>query len=377
MDNPSPSLSHLLDQAVAGDPQAIQNVLLYLNSTNPDLRHMMQTALHAAHNDGLWRRLLHCVAHDCWPQPEALAPQASKGGARGEQKTPPPAGRSFTSARLPQSIIEAFVVDSSFDPESEMEVKQGVLLPALDDADQLIRWAAGYLLGLRGSLHAIPALEEILSTPPQASGALTPDQRVRWQLRAVQSLEVLNDDACGAPLITALASPERTVHHAAGQAITELGRKAEPALLHALHHDNPHVRWHAARALGQIGDLRALGPLTEGLYDDNQEVRWTTARVLANLDAPAIPAILQVLCTQPINEPLRQSAYHALNSMACLRQPEIHAYLAPIMDVLRQQNAISIISLDAPMIAQRMLAGWTNIAALYSEPPGRDQRHIY
>jgi HEAT repeat protein len=370
----SPSLSHLIDQATAGELEAIQNLLRRLNSANPDLRHMMQAALHAAHNTGLWRRLLFCVGHDCWPATNQKGELVKPVAAR---LSPAPAENQAAGPRVIQSITEVFVLEAAQAAEGELEVKQAVLLPALEDADPLTRWAAAYLLGLRGNLRAAPVLDEILSSTCRETDCLNVEQCIHWQLRAIQALAGLNDVVCGPPLIKGLASPERTVHHAAGAAINELGRLAEPALLNALHHPDAHVRWHAARALGQIGDPRAVDILAEGLYDDRQDVRWTAARVLAYLDAPAIPSILKVLCAQPVSEPLRQSAYHALNSMACLHTAEISVYMEPLLDALRRQSAISTIAVEAPVIAQRMLAEWKNVAPLYN-PPGarREERHI-
>jgi HEAT repeat protein len=38
--------------------------------------------------------------------------------------------------------------------------------------------------------------------------------------------------------------------------------------------DNSSVRWAAARALGDIGDLETIGPLTGAFKDVNSGVRW-------------------------------------------------------------------------------------------------------
>jgi HEAT repeat protein len=399
MVNNSPSLSQLIEQAIAGEPEAIRNVMQYLNAANPDLRKMMQGALHATDDERLWQRMLFCIGHECWP---VLAEdgQTFQSPAQPAHSLYTLSNQSIVSRGL-QSIVEVYVVDTGPSAERELELKLGVLLPALESPEALNRWAAAYVLGLRGNLRAVPVLDEIITTTCEVESALTAqksghapaggprtktpaeaeelslDQCVRWQLRAVQALETLNDIACGPPLVKALANPQRVVHHAAGQALAELGRSAEPALLNALHFPDPHVRWHAARALGQIGDLRAIDTLAEGLYDDNQEVRWTTARVLANLDGPAIPAILQILVRHPVNEPLRQTAFHALNGMSGLHQPEIQAYLKPLLDELRRPSAAATSSTDAPMIAQRLLADWKNLAPLYTTPPAkREDRHL-
>jgi HEAT repeat protein len=360
MANSPSSLNDLVANATAGDSAAIHNILAYLNAANPDLRHMVQAVLHASHDPDLWGQLLQCAAHECWPDP-TVNPDDSDQDIQPQQIV--------IGARAQQSIVEAFVVDTSSTPEQEMEAKLAVLLPALESSERFLHWAAAYILGLRGNLRAVMVLDEILSSDCQPASDLPRDQCLHWQLKAIQALAAMNDTTCGPPLVKALASPQRTVHHAASQAISDLGRCAEPALLHAAQHPDAHVRWHAARALGQIGDLRTIDILADGLDDESQEVRWVTARVLGNLDVPAIPAILNRLVAHEISEPLRQSAFHALNSMYGLRQPEIFAYLKPLLDVLNRRTAISITAVEVPMIARRLLNDWKNVSPLYAAPP--------
>ena len=52
----------MLRQAVAGDESAAQEVLQYLGSANPDLRHLMQRVLHEHGDEQLWFQLLKCMA---------------------------------------------------------------------------------------------------------------------------------------------------------------------------------------------------------------------------------------------------------------------------------------------------------------------------
>ena len=219
-----------------------------------------------------------------------------------------------------------------------MKIKAAVLYEAL--TWKQLRAATGYLLGLRGDLRAIPILEEMVQSQAQ--------KVAMW---AIEALAALNNELCGQPLVVALACDRQELHRAAQRALGELGHKAEPALVAALDHPDSHIRWHAARTLGQIGDDRAVDALASGLYDENEAVRWTSARVLANLEAAAIPAILGVLCCHPITEPLRQAAYHALHSMPS-RQTQV--YLQPLLQVLRSPGA----SVAAPALANRMLAEW-------------------
>jgi HEAT repeat protein len=118
-----------------------------------------------------------------------------------------------------------------------------------------------------------------------------------------------------------------------------------------LQHPNSHVRWHAARGLGQIGDTQAIEVLAEGLFDENQSVRWVTARVLASLNSTAIPAILNVLTRNRLSEPFRQAVHHALHAMPSRLTQE---YLQPLLLALRSPAA----NVEAPRQAQRMLLDW-------------------
>ena len=332
---PDPTQLSLIQRAIQGDAQAVQNVLQYLNAASPDLRHIIQAQLHQTGDTRIWQHLLYCLGHGCWQIDETPSPNLP---------------HSETSQRGFQTIVEVFVIDEN---EQEAADKMQVLRSALSDPDADLRIAAAYLLGLRGEIDALSLLEAMLQSPG-----------LEWQLRAAQALAALNDERCGAPLVAALSAGRGTpLHHAAGKALSELGICAEPALLQSLHHPDNHVRWHAARLLGQIGDPRAVDVLVTGLWDEDQQVRWATARVLANLDMPAVPAILEALSHQPLTEEFRQAAFHALHSMTNQATQE---YLQPLLRVLGSPATRSA----ASPIAQQLLAGWS------SHVPQREERNL-
>lgn len=313
--------AELLHRALEGDVQAANRALQYLSSNDHNLRRLMQETLYDVNDSRVWRHLLRCLALRRW----------------GDQQDCDRRSDPLASQRIDRSIVEVFIEDAG---ETDKLAKETILRNGLDDPEMHIRQACAYLLGMRGELEAIPQLAETIETGD-----------LQWQLRAIEALVALKDERCGPPLVRALAMDRDQLHHAAQRALGELGSLAVPAWMQALGNSNSHIRWHAARGLGEVGDARSVQLLAEGLYDENHAVRWASARVLARLDAVAVPAILTVLSRQKLTEPFRQAVYHALHSMVSTRTQE---RLRPLLHALHGAAA----NVEAPAVAQRLLATW-------------------
>jgi HEAT repeat protein len=325
-----------LQRAAEGDLKAAAGVMSYLTSSIRDLRTLMQTALHETGDEQIWRCLLTWLALGAWgdwTQSEVTTPRVLDW-----QEPVQGAGA--------HAIIEAFTNDHV---DAERALKQGVLQQGLA-AEGRVRQAAACVLGLRGDASALPALEQIIrdvtQVPLKRRGPVGD-----WSILAVEALAATNDPRCGPPLLCALAEGHGELHRAANRALRDLGATAADTLVEGLNHPDSHVRWHAARALGQIGNPRGIETLVEGLHDEHPAVRWATASVLANLDAQAIPYILRSLIRRPMTEPFRQAVYHALHAM-----PSRHTrlYLQPLLEALQGPAA----GVQGPAIAQKMLAEW-------------------
>jgi HEAT repeat protein len=174
---------------------------------------------------------------------------------------------------------------------------------------------------------------------------------LRWQLRVIRALGAQKDSRCAAPLLKLLVEGEPELHRQAGRSLMNLGEAARGTWLSVLDHPDSHIRWHAARGLGQIGAMQSAPILAEGLRDEEFVVRWASADVLAQLGEAAVPATLAMLTRHELEGQFRQAAIHALHGV---RSQRVQERLKPLLDALRGLNA----GVEAPMLAQRLLAEW-------------------
>jgi hypothetical protein len=318
-----PSEVEFLEQALAGDDSAVNKIFLYLSSANLNLRQIMQESIHDMSSTDLWQHMLSCLTIQCWEDQR-------DSDRRVDQEA---------SQRIDQSITEIFTQDEY---EGEQFVKEAVLREALYDPRPEIRYGAAYLLGLRGDKEMIPLLEEILDTAVKS-----------WKVRAVRALGAIYDERSAMPLIKALAMDRGPLHSEAKQALRALGPLAEKAWVEALNHPDSHIRWHAARGLGDPSDTRSLQLLAEGLLDENREVRWASADALARIGPPAVPPTMAVISQCTLTTPVRQAAYHALHGVFSRRLRE---RLKPLLEALQSPAG----NVEAPAIAQRLLGEWEN-----------------
>jgi HEAT repeat protein len=111
-----------------------------------------------------------------------------------------------------------------------------------------------------------------------------------WLTRGdLDALEALGPLALP-PLINRLHSQNNAVSAHAADILALLGAPAVEALIRALSDPDPFVRQQAARALGEIGDARAVKPLLLALSDRAQVVRTAAVAALLKGDDPDILA---------------------------------------------------------------------------------------
>jgi hypothetical protein len=313
--------ANLLMCAVNGDIQSINSTFAYLSSTNPGLCKMMQETIHDLGDDEVWCFLLRYFATHRTTNHQNCDRRSDR----------------EASKRIDQAIIEVFSNDVNV---AEVSEKEFVLIKGLDNTEPMIRKAAAYLAGLRGNQEAIPILGDIIK-----------NDTIDWQMRAVKALAAVDDQACVPPLVMALTIDREILHREARRALHHMGGKAKAAWMELLQHPDSHIRWEAARGLGEIGDASAAPILAEGMLDENYAVRWATADVLGSLGEDAVPATLTILCRFPITEASRQAAYHALHGIADSRVQE---RIKLLVEALRNPAA----NASVPVVAHRLLMAW-------------------
>jgi HEAT repeat protein len=117
-------------------------------------------------------------------------------------------------------------------------------------------------------------------------------------------------------LIDMLASKDGPTRQKARKTLVALGKPAVSSLNSTLQNSRlDHVRWEAAKALGAIGDTRAIPRLVKALEDSDHDVAWLAAEALRKFKKAAWPPLLRVLIKSGSDSgSLRQGAHHVFRN---------------------------------------------------------------
>ena len=113
-------------------------------------------------------------------------------------------------------------------------------------------------------------------------------------------------------LLILLESKDDKVRIEARESLVFMKEKAVPSLIFALGNSPIHkVRWEAAKALGAIGNVKAIPALVKALNDPESDVAWLAAEALKNFRKAAWPELLRALVSQGTDSVLlRHGAHH-------------------------------------------------------------------
>jgi HEAT repeat protein len=197
------------------------------------------------------------------------------------------------------------------DPSSIQPLKGTVesLVACLDRRDPTMRKSAAQLLGKIGDARAKKALVETLSdgNPDvvQAAGealaklgwkpARSAAGAAFWVSQGEWGLCVKIGAIAVPSLVAALNDRHQGRRDGARQALVRIGAPAVEPLLDALVGGARPVRASAARALGEIGDVRAVNPLIGLLADRGEDVREAARCALVRIGGPAVGPLLAAL----------------------------------------------------------------------------------
>jgi HEAT repeat protein len=103
--------------------------------------------------------------------------------------------------------------------------------------------------------------------------------------------------------------------HDAREQLVSLGVAVLPVLYQELSSPDWHVRWEAAKALGEIGDPDAGGMLVALLQDDDTSVRWAAMSSLIDLGRGSLRPVLEALTRDFQSSRLREGVHHVLHTL--------------------------------------------------------------
>lgn len=201
------------------------------------------------------------------------------------------------------------------------------LIRVLKDSKQywFLRWRVAATLGEIGDPRAVDALIAVLIGKDQDE-----DTEADVRRHAAWALSEIGDPRAIEPLIAALKDEHALMRWDVAEALVNIGAPAVEPLIAALKDQHEvqrrmvvgqpgsgeyesvmqTVRWDAARALGRIGDPRAVGPLIVALKDPNTQVRQAARVALVGIGAPSVEPLIAAL--RDPEQGVRQAAAEAL-----------------------------------------------------------------
>lgn len=126
------------------------------------------------------------------------------------------------------------------------------------------------------------------------------------------------------------------------------GAKAVHELDDLLHSSDEHVRWEAAKALGEIGGGEAMMSLSTALADESVDVRWVAAEGMVARGRQSIEPLLHQLINRAGLIWVRESARWIIGAQ--LHEEEI-SLLRPVLHALQSNAPV----FEVPIVAYEAL----------------------
>ncbi len=224
---------------------------------------------------------------------------------------PPPLRSAHARTRLRTLFLPGSGIDS-------MRAER-VLMSALSDKRPVVRETAAHILGIIGSRSATHELIEALRDPVPAV-----------RLQAVKALGRVGDPNAVSALLSALRGADEQMGSQIFTSLVQLGHDAVPALVEASSSSSSWMRWHCIRALGEIGDIRALPVLVQALRDNDHSIAWMGAKGLVRFRKRSIVPVLRLLTSTDMTPWLVETASYVLTNQY-QHNPKLKPYLEPVV----------------------------------------------
>jgi HEAT repeat protein len=211
---------------------------------------------------------------------------------------------------------------------------------------------------LANLIDALGAIGDTRATPDLIAALEHKSSKVRGQ--AILSLGKMKDQRAITPLISLLIKDQHVER--VMDALGEMGEPVVKQLLDEFKGGDPNVRINVAFTLGDIGTLRAVGPLIKALEDSNIEVAKASAFALGEIrDLRAVEPLIAALKHKNIEvrnssasalgrikdpravDPLikavshsdRSVRIHAIRALGAIRNPRA---VLPLINALEEKN---------------------------------------
>ncbi len=156
-------------------------------------------------------------------------------------------------------------------------------------------------------------------------------------------------------LMDMLTSKDGPTRQKARKSLEAMGRPAVSSLTQALQNSRvDHVRWEAAKALGAIGDTRAIPRLVKALEDRDPDVAWLAAEALRKFKRAAWLPLLRALIKSGSDAVLlRQGSHHVFRNQKEVGFNDMLVSLAKALESNTVQESTPVAAYD---ILKRMKA---------------------
>ncbi len=143
---------------------------------------------------------------------------------------------------------------------------------------------------------------------------------------------------------TEVGTHERMLREGLRATFVGQGQKSIPILHHCLSSRHEHVRWEAAKALGEIGGAAATEVLATALADESLDVRWVAAEGMIDMWEISLEPLLHQLIAHAGLISVRESARWVVGAVVHERELE---FLRPVLRALNNHAPVFEVPLAA------------------------------